>query len=197
SGKGRKILKETNDVILHMVTKVVVFIILTLAIYLFIAGHNQPGGGFISGLVLSSAFVLLYLSFDVETVNSGLPLNFVVLEIGRGKGRKILKETNDVILHMVTKVVVFIILTLAIYLFIAGHNQPGGGFISGLVLSSAFVLLYLSFDVETVNSGLPLNFVVVAAVGVFLSVTTGFLAIFNGKSFLTHTFTSKTFPLIG
>src|SRR5699024_3049309 len=108
----------------------------------------------------------------------------------------ILKETNDVILHMVTKVVVFIILTLAIYLFIAGHNQPGGGFISGLVLSSAFVLLYLSFDVETVNSGLPLNFVVVAAVGVFLSVTTGFLAIFNGKSFLTHTFTSKKYHLI-
>lgn len=108
-----------------------------------------------------------------------------------------MKETNDVILHMVTKVVVFIILTLAIYLFIAGHNQPGGGFISGLVLSSAFVLLYLTFDVETVNSGLPLNFVVVAAIGVFLSVTTGFLAIFNGKSFLTHTFTSKIFPFIG
>jgi len=108
-----------------------------------------------------------------------------------------LKETNDVILHMVTKVVVFIILTLAIYLFIAGHNQPGGGFISGLVLSSAFVLLYLSFDVETVNSGLPLNFVVVAAVGAFFAVTTGFVALFNGKFFLTHTFTSKTFPFIG
>src|SRR5699024_5171368 len=114
-----------------------------------------------------------------------------------GKGRKILKETNDVILHMVTKVVVFIILTLAIYLFIAGHNQPGGSFISGLVLSSAFVLLYLSFDVVSFISVLPLNFVVVAAVVVFLSVITSILAIFNGKSFLTHTFTSKTFPLIG
>lgn len=108
-----------------------------------------------------------------------------------------MKETNDVILHMVGKVVVFIILTLAIYLFIAGHDQPGGGFISGLVLSSAFVLLYLSFDVETVNSGLPLNFVVVAAVGVLLSVSTGFWAMFNGKSFLTHTFTSKYLPFIG
>lgn len=108
-----------------------------------------------------------------------------------------MKETNDVILHMVAKVVVFIILTLAIYLFIAGHNQPGGGFIAGLVLSSAFVLLYLSFDIETVNSGLPLNFMVVAAVGVFLAVGTGFWAVLNGQSFLTHAFTTKLLPLIG
>ncbi|HLR51507.1 MAG TPA: Na(+)/H(+) antiporter subunit B [Candidatus Avamphibacillus sp.] len=106
-------------------------------------------------------------------------------------------KTNDVILHMVTKIVVFIILTLAIYLFIAGHNQPGGGFIAGLVLSSAFVLLYLVNDIDTINKGLPLNFMVVAAVGVFLSVATGLGALVFGDPFLTQTFTSKYFSFIG
>ena len=43
------------------VTKIVVFIILTFGVELFLSGHNNPGGGFIGGLVLSSAFVLLYL----------------------------------------------------------------------------------------------------------------------------------------
>ena len=108
-----------------------------------------------------------------------------------------MRKTNDVILQMVVKVVVFIILTLAIYLFISGHHSPGGGFIAGLVLSSAFVLLYLSFDMETINSGLNLNFITVAAVGVFLAVGTGFLSLFRHEPFLTQTFTVKFFPFIG
>lgn len=108
-----------------------------------------------------------------------------------------MKETNDVILHMVTKIVVFIILTLAIYLFFAGHNSPGGGFIAGLVLSSAFVLLYLAFDSETVNKSLPLNFMVVSAIGVFLTVSTGFWALLSDEPFLTQTFTSVNLPFIG
>lgn len=108
-----------------------------------------------------------------------------------------MKNTNDVILQAVVKVVVFIILTLAIYLFIAGHNSPGGGFIAGLVLSSAFVLLYLAFDMETINKGLHLNFVVVAAIGVFLAVGTGFLSLIRHESFLSQTLTHKFFPLIG
>src|SRR5699024_5653271 len=117
------------------------------------------------------------------------------LQAERGGG--LLKKTNDVILQAVVKVVVFIILTLAIYLFIAGHNSPGGGFIAGLILSSAFVLLYLAFDMETVNKGLNLNFIVVAAVGVFLAVGTGFLSLFRHEAFLTHSFTEKSFSLIG
>ena len=38
---------KINDVILRTVTKAVVFIILTLGVYLFFAGHHAPGGGFI------------------------------------------------------------------------------------------------------------------------------------------------------
>ena len=41
---------KINDVILRTVTKIVVFIILTFGVYLFLSGHNTPGGGFIGGL---------------------------------------------------------------------------------------------------------------------------------------------------
>lgn len=40
---------KINDVILRTVTKIVVFIILTLSVYLFFSGHYSPGGGFIGG----------------------------------------------------------------------------------------------------------------------------------------------------
>ena len=65
--------------------------------------------------------------------------------------------------NTVTKIVVFIILTFGVYLFLSGHNTPGGGFIGGLVLASAIVLLYLSHDIETVQKSLPLDFKFVAA----------------------------------
>ena len=101
------------------------------------------------------------------------------------------------ILQTVTKVVVFIILTFGVELFLAGHNNPGGGFIGGLVLSSALVLLYLVFDIETVHKGIPVDFKIVAAVGVLFVVGTGLGAIIFGGSFLTQTFGVFNLPVFG
>jgi len=106
-------------------------------------------------------------------------------------------KINDVILETVTKVVVFIILTFGVELFLAGHNNPGGGFIGGLVLSSALVLLYLVFDIETVHKGIPVDFKIVAAVGVLFVVGTGLGAIIFGGSFLTQTFGIFNLPVFG
>ncbi|CAM3221256.1 Na(+)/H(+) antiporter subunit B [Filibacter tadaridae] len=106
-------------------------------------------------------------------------------------------KTNDVILRTVTKIVVFIILTFGVELFLSGHNNPGGGFIGGLVLSSAFVLLYLVFDVETVHKGIPFDFKKIAAFGVLLAVGTGVGAVIFGSSFLTQTFRELHLPVFG
>lgn len=106
-------------------------------------------------------------------------------------------KINEVILQSVTKVVVFIILTLALYLFFSGHNAPGGGFVGGLVLASSFVLLLLSFDMETVERGLPLNFKYVAATGAAIVVLTGFGAVIFGEPFLTQTFATLSLPFYG
>lgn len=114
------------------------------------------------------------------------------------KGRGKILKTNNVILHMVTKVVVFIILTLALYLFLSGHNQPGGGFIAGLVLSAAVVLLCLVYDLETIKGGLPLkNFRLVAATGVVLAVLTGLGSLVFDVPFLTQTAIAIHLPLLG
>lgn len=106
-------------------------------------------------------------------------------------------KINDVILQTVTKVAVFIILTLAIYLFLAGHHNPGGGFVGGLTLASAFVLLLLAFDIETIRNGVPLDFKIVAAVGAFITISSGLGALFFNASFLTQAFTSVHLPLLG
>lgn len=104
---------------------------------------------------------------------------------------------NDVILQTITKLVVFIILTFGVELFLAGHNNPGGGFIGGLVLSSALVLLFLVYDIETVRKGIPVDFKKVAAIGVLFAVGTGFGSVLFGVDFLTQTFTMVNLPVFG
>ncbi|GAB3048939.1 Na(+)/H(+) antiporter subunit B [Virgibacillus ainsalahensis] len=106
-------------------------------------------------------------------------------------------KINDVILHAVTKIVVFIILTLAVYLFLSGHNNPGGGFIGGLVLASALVLLFLAFDMETIKDAIPFDFKRVAAIGALIAVGTGFGSIFLGEPFLSMAFGYFDLPFFG
>ncbi|WP_066188453.1 MULTISPECIES: Na(+)/H(+) antiporter subunit B [Gracilibacillus] len=104
---------------------------------------------------------------------------------------------NNVILRTVTKLVTFIILTLSVYLFLAGHHNPGGGFVGGLVLASAFVLMFISFDIETIRKAIPVDFKLVAAFGALLSVGTGFGSLLFGKNFLSQTFGYFQLPFFG
>lgn len=106
-------------------------------------------------------------------------------------------KINDVILQSVTKVVVFIIFTLAVYLFFSGHNNPGGGFVSGLILASAFALLFLSFDIHAIQQGIPIDFKLIAAFGTLIVVATGLGALFFGVPFLSHTFAYINLPIFG
>jgi Domain related to MnhB subunit of Na+/H+ antiporter. len=104
---------------------------------------------------------------------------------------------NDVILHVVTKIAVIIIFTFAIDLFWSGHQVPGGGFVGGLAVTGAIVLLYLSFDIETVSQNIPLDFKNVAAVGCMIAIGTGMIPVFFGGNFLDQTFGFLELPIFG
>ena len=106
-------------------------------------------------------------------------------------------KINDVILRTVVRAVVFIILTLGLYLFFAGHNAPGGGFIGGLVLGSAIVLMYLTYDIETVYKSMPFDFKKVAALGVLLATGSAIAALFFDEPFLQQTDDYFTLPILG
>jgi len=106
-------------------------------------------------------------------------------------------KINDVILQSVSKIVIFIILTLALYLFFSGHNAPGGGFVGGLVLASSFVLMLLAFDIETVKEGIPVDFKLVAATGASFVLLNGLGAVVFGEPFLTQSFAHMNIPFFG
>lgn len=108
-----------------------------------------------------------------------------------------MRGTNDVILESITKVAAFFILSFSIYLFFAGHNSPGGGFIGGLMTASAFVLKYLAFDIETIQKNSKINFRSMIGAGLIIAVLTGVGGILFGQPFLTHAFDYFNLPFLG
>ncbi|HDB8186004.1 TPA: Na+/H+ antiporter Mnh2 subunit B [Staphylococcus aureus] len=106
-------------------------------------------------------------------------------------------KENDVVLRTVTKLVVFILLTFGFYVFFAGHNNPGGGFIGGLIFSSAFILMFLAFNVEEVLESLPIDFRILMIIGALVSSITAIIPMIFGKPFLSQYETTWILPILG
>jgi len=104
---------------------------------------------------------------------------------------------TDVFLQTATKILVFLIMIFSIYILFAGHHNPGGGFIGGLITASALVLLYIAFDLQSVRDILPVDFNRLAATGVIVSVLTGAASFLFGAPFLSQTFDYFDLPVLG
>lgn len=106
-------------------------------------------------------------------------------------------KSNDVMIKTATRWVTFIILAFSIYLLLAGHNAPGGGFIGGLMTTSAILLMYLSFDMKTLKKAIPFDFTKLIGVGLLLAALTGVVSMVLGYPFLTHFFDYFQLPVLG
>ena len=108
-----------------------------------------------------------------------------------------MKKSNDVILRTVNNVAAVIIFTFAINLLFTGHHYPGGGFIGGLAFAAGLTLLFLTYDIASIHTNMPLDFKVLGALGVLVAVLTGVAAMVLGKPFLTQNFASINLPIFG
>lgn len=87
---------------------------------------------------------------------------------------------------------------LAVYLLLRGHNEPGGGFVAGLLAAGSFVLMAIAYDVERARTSLRLKPRFFMAAGLALAGTSGILGILQGQPFLTGLwFGSFTIPVLG
>jgi multicomponent K+:H+ antiporter subunit A len=90
-----------------------------------------------------------------------------------------------------------VIVVLAIFLFLRGHDQPGGGFIAGVTMSIAFVLQYLAGGTRWVEDRLRILPTYWIGVGLLLALLTGAGAWLFGYPFLTSAFRYLDLPLLG
>ncbi len=75
---------------------------------------------------------------------------------------------HSTILDRVVRVLFHVVIVVSLYFLMAGHNNPGGGFIGGLVAGGAFVMVYLTGTVD-VRTLLPVRAGAVLGGGLVLS----------------------------
>jgi multicomponent Na+:H+ antiporter subunit B len=92
---------------------------------------------------------------------------------------------NSVILHTATRILTSLILMFSIYILYRGHNEPGGGFIGGLIAASGIILYSVAFGSSWARHGLRASGLSVAGAGLFFAALSGVLSGIHGKPFLT------------
>ncbi len=90
-----------------------------------------------------------------------------------------------------------VILLFGLHLFLRGHDLPGGGFVAGITVSVALILLYMVRGARWVEAHLRVLPVRWIGVGLLLAVGTGIGSMFFGRPFLTSHFQFAEVPLLG
>ncbi|MDQ0315103.1 MnhB domain-containing protein [Amorphus orientalis] len=73
----------------------------------------------------------------------------------------------------------------SVFVLLRGHNEPGGGFIGGLIAASAIATYGIAWGVAPVRRAMVVHPIALAGFGVFLAAVSGFLSLFAGMGFLS------------
>lgn len=104
---------------------------------------------------------------------------------------------RSLILDVSTPVVTASALVLSIYLLAAGHNQPGGGFIGGLVGGAAVALAYVGGGLEQVRAFSRFHPWTVLGSGLVLAASAAIAPLVLGGAVLEQDFWTFHPPVLG
>ena len=94
------------------------------------------------------------------------------------------------ILQTAARLLMPLLLLFAVFLLLRGHNQPGGGFVGGLVVAASFVLYSIAFGVEAARRALLVRPSTLLGVGLLVALVSGLPAVAAGHAFMTALWTT-------
>jgi len=107
------------------------------------------------------------------------------------------RDSHPMILDSIARILLPMALLVSAFIFLRGHNLPGGGFIAGLITAIALILQYVAHGVEWTQRRMPWSYHSIAGLGVLIAALTGLGSLAFGAPFLTSAFDYFHLPLIG
>lgn len=92
---------------------------------------------------------------------------------------------SGLILRSATLLILPLQLLFSLFLLLRGHNEPGGGFIGGLVAAGALSLYLIVFGAKSGKRALMLNPRDILAAGLLLALAATLPGAFTGEAFFT------------
>ena len=171
--------------------------------------QSVPGGG---GANVVNVILVDFRGFDTfgEIIVLGVAaLTIFALLDGAVRGRpgrrlsawvpdmRISANRHPVIMVVVTRVMLPLALLVGVYIFLRGHNAPGGGFIAALVVAIALIMQYMASGFGWAAQQMKFDYHALIGAGVLIAGATGITAMALDHAFLTSTFGHVTLPVVG
>ncbi|MBM9593720.1 monovalent cation/H+ antiporter subunit A [Roseitranquillus sediminis] len=97
-------------------------------------------------------------------------------------------DAHPMMMVVVTRVMLPVVLMVGVYILLRGHNDPGGGFIAGLIVAIAVVMQYMASGFAWAEARQRYPYHGAIGAGVLIAGLTGIGAWFAGEPFLTSAY---------
>ena len=97
-------------------------------------------------------------------------------------------DRHPLMMVVATRVMMPIAIMVGAFIFLRGHNEPGGGFIAGLIVAIALVMQYMASGFAWAEARQRFPYHRIIAAGVLIAAATGLGAMIAGQPFLTSAF---------
>jgi multicomponent Na+:H+ antiporter subunit A len=105
------------------------------------------------------------------------------------------QPVNSPIFRTAARLLMPLLLLFSVFLLLRGHNEPGGGFVGGLVAAAAFALYAIAFGVQRARQALLVSPLTLLGAGLLTALLGGVPAVLRGEPFLTALWAPGPVPL--
>ncbi len=104
---------------------------------------------------------------------------------------------DSLILRSGARFLVPLTLLFSVFVLVRGHNEPGGGFVGGLVAATAFAIVLLSEGLDRARQLLRLDPLTLVAAGLVVALASGIPPILRAGPFMTGWWLKVPLPVVG
>lgn len=171
----------------------------------FFLANSKTGGGGTNAVnvilvdfrgidTLGEILVLGVAALGIFNLLSGVRLS---MPSANENGLKWSEDRHPPILAMISQSLLPLALLVSFYIFLRGHNMPGGGFIAGLITAVALIQQYIAHGVDWVKPRIKVDYQTLISLGVLIATLTGIGSWLFGRPFMTTWFDYFDIPFIG
>jgi multicomponent Na+:H+ antiporter subunit B len=104
---------------------------------------------------------------------------------------------RSILLSAAARYLMPLMLVFSVFLLIRGHNEVGGGFVGGLVATSALMLYAIALSPAALRKLLPVEPHVLVSAGLISALISGLIPMLAGQPFMTGLWLKNPIPVIG
>lgn len=101
---------------------------------------------------------------------------------------------TSLVLRTTVRFLLPLLLMFSMFLLLRGHNEPGGGFVGGLMAAAAFALYSIAYGSTAARAVLSIEPRLLIALGLLTALISGLISAAGGQPFLTAQWSHLTLP---